>query len=100
MYKTMHGNFYCCIFCIFCQNSQYNRRPAFWCKIKNTFFAKFYTEFVTFLAFFSFLTQKMLKMTILTSVRGAQHLNAGEIMQHSIMCEGVGVRRLLLARTC
>ena len=41
------------------------------------FFAKICTKFVTFLRFFSFVAQKMLKIKILTSVWGAQHPNAG-----------------------
>ena len=48
---------------------------------KNPFFAQFYYKFATFLGFFSSLTQKMLKITILTSVWGAQHPNVGQNIQ-------------------
>ena len=37
----------CCIF-----------QPAFWCKLKNPFFAKFCTKFVTFFAFFQLFSMK------------------------------------------
>ena len=46
---------------------------------KNLFCGKF----ITFLHFFSFLAEKMLKMTILTSVRGVQHPNAGRNIQQT-----------------
>ena len=47
-------------------------------------FAKFYSKFAAFLRFFSFLAQKMLKITITTSIWGAQHPNAVRNIQHSI----------------
>ena len=40
---------------------------------KNVIFAKFCTKFVTFFICFSFQHKKMLKMTNLTSIQGAQH---------------------------
>ena len=46
---------------------------------KKTFFCSILLQICNF---FSFYTQKMLKMTILTSVRGAQHPNAGRNIQH------------------
>ena len=46
---------------------------------KNLFFAKICCKF---LAFFRFFAAKMLKMNIWTSVRSAQHLNAGRNIQH------------------
>ena len=45
---------------------------------KNVFLAKFYCKF---LAFFSFFAQKMLKMTISTSIWCAQHPKAGQNKQ-------------------
>ena len=49
--------------------------------LKNPFFARFCCKFV---AFFQLFSKKMLKMTILTSVWGAQHRNAGRNIQHTI----------------
>ena len=41
------------------------------------------TSNLLYMHFFSFLAQKMLKMTISTSVWGAQHPSAGRNIQHS-----------------
>ena len=56
---------------------------------KTSFFAQFYSKFATFLHFFSFLAQKMLKMTISTSVWGVQHPNAGRNIQQFNVTESV-----------
>ena len=53
----------------------------FGANFKNPFFAKFGAKFVTFLHFFSFLTQKIMKMTIMTSVWDVQHPNASQNIQ-------------------
>ena len=49
--------------------------------LKNLFFAKFSSKFLSFLRFLSFSVQKMLKITISTSVWGAQHPNTGHNIQ-------------------
>ena len=54
--------------------------PAFWCKLKKTYFLQNFAA--NFLLIFSFFSQKLLKMTILTSVCSAQHPNAGRNIQH------------------
>ena len=48
---------------------------------KSPFFAKFYCKFATLLHFFSFIALRALKMTISTSVWGAQHPNSGRNIQ-------------------
>ena len=49
---------------------------------KNIFCQTICPKFVTFLHFLSFLSQKMLKMKISTSIWGLQHPNAGQNIQH------------------
>ena len=54
---------------------EYNSRPAFWCKLKKPcFLLKFSANFLLF-------CRKTLKMTISTSIWGAQHPNAGRNLQ-------------------
>ena len=59
-----------------------NPGPAFWCKLKNPFFAKLSINFLALSSFFSCLAQKMLKKHISTSIWSVQHPNAVQNTQH------------------
>ena len=54
----------------------------FGANLKNCFLLNFAPNLLLFLHFFSFLAQKMLKLTISTSVWGAKHPNTGQNIQH------------------
>ena len=60
----------------------YNDQPAYWCKLKNPFFAKCWVNFLLFLPLFSFFAQKTLKRHILTAFWSAQYPNGGQKIQH------------------
>ena len=61
---------------------EYNSRPAFWCKLKKPcFLLKFSANFLLF-------CRKTLKMTISTSIWGAQHPNPGQNKQHTMLFTG------------
>ena len=72
-------------------NTSYKEKPPYFenktvdkrfgANLKKQFFANFCTKFVTFLHFFSFFAQQLLKMIISTSFWGAQHPNAGQNIQ-------------------
>ena len=83
---------------MFFGNKTLNQRYGAMSK-KLGFFAKFCSKFLTFLCFSSFSAQKMLKMTILTSVWRAQQPNlpnAGLNIQHSTsIINKTGGKRIL-----
>ena len=58
-----------------------NLQPAVWCKLKKAIFCKILQQICYFFAFFCFLTQKRMKMTISTSIWGVQHPIAGRNIQ-------------------